>query len=140
MGAREEVRALVADGDGSTPPPRGQDLEAALVRLEDLLLSLPFDRALPDVDSLLASADAPPELLRRDERAIKLLHEALVARPFGSLDAVQRVRTEVGLLTLEVELLTDRLADPRAARGERARAEARLAEVRTRLDEIRGDL
>jgi hypothetical protein len=110
------------------------------VRLEDLLLALPFDRALPDVDGLLDAADVPRELLRRDERALKLLHEAVVARPFGSLDAVQRVRTEVGLLTLEVELLTDRLTDRDAAPDTVARAEARLAEVRARLDDIRDEL
>jgi hypothetical protein len=140
MGRREEVGALVADRGGRSPQPGDQDLDAALVRLEDALLALPFDRALPDVEALLASADVPAELLRRDERALKLLHEAVVARPFGSLDAVQQVRTEVGLLTLEVELLTDRLADRDAAPDAAARAEARLAEVRARLDEIRGEL
>jgi hypothetical protein len=133
------VWALV-DRGGRSSQPRDQDLDAALVRLEDLLLALPFDRALPDVDALLDSADVPAELLRRDERALKLLHEAVVARPFGSLDAVQQVRTEVGLLTLEVELLTDRLADPHAAPEAVARAESRLNEVRTRLEEIRGEL
>jgi hypothetical protein len=135
---------LVADRRGRSPQPgdrpESHDLEAALVRLEDLLLALPFDRALPDVDGLLAAADVPRELLRRDERALKLLHEAVVARPFGSLDAVHRVRTEVGLLTLEVELLTDRLTDRDAAPGTVARAEARLAEVRARLDDIRDEL
>jgi hypothetical protein len=135
---------LVDDRRGRSPQPGGRpeahDLEAALVRLEDLLLALPFDRALPDVDGLLDAADVPHELLRRDERALKLLHEAVVARPFGSLDAVQRVRTEVGLLTLEVELLTDRLTDRDAAPDAVARAEARLFEVRARLDDIRDEL
>jgi hypothetical protein len=64
-----------------------------------------------------------------------------VARPFGSLDAVQQVRTEVGLLTLEVELLTDRLADREAAprRPSRAPRPGSPRSVR-RLDEIRGEL
>jgi hypothetical protein len=128
------------DRGGRSPRPGDQDPDAALVRLEDLLLGLPFDRALPDVEDLLDDADVPLDLLRRDERALKLLHEAVVARPFGSLDAVQQVRTEVGLLTLEVELLTDRLADPDAAPETVARANARLAEVHARLEEIRGEL
>jgi hypothetical protein len=116
-------------------PRRGdRDLDAALVRFEDLLLSLPFDRALPDIASLLASAGVTEELLRRDERAMKLLHEAVVARPFGELGAVQQVRTEVGLLTLEVELLADRLADRRSSPDTVRRAEARLVEVRARLE------
>jgi hypothetical protein len=131
---------LVADRGERSPASGGQDLDAALVRLEDLLLTLSFDRALPDLEELLAAAEVPPDVLRRDERALKLLHEALVARPFGSLDAVQRVRTEVGLLTLEVELLTDRLADPAASADTVAGAEARLDEVRRRLTEIREEL
>jgi hypothetical protein len=135
---------LAADGGGDrggrSPRAGDQDPDAALVRLEDLLLGLPFDRALPDLEALLDDAGVPLDLLRRDERALKLLHEAVVARPFGSLDAVQQVRTEVGLLTLEVELLTDRLADPEAAPETVARANARLAEVRARLEEIRGEL
>jgi hypothetical protein len=138
------VAAVVADrgGDrgGRSPRPADHDLDAALTRLEDLLLALSFDRALPDLDELFERAEVPAELLRRDERALKLLHEAVVARPFGSLDAVQRVRTEVGLLTLEVELLTDRLADASASGPTVARANQRLAEVRARLDEIRGEL
>jgi hypothetical protein len=128
------------DRGGRSPRSGGHDLDAALTRLEDLLLGLPFDRALPDLEALLARAEVPAELFRRDERALKLLHEAVVARPFGSLDAVQRVRTEVGLLTLEVELLTDRLADTSASQATLALANQRLAEVRARLDEIRGEL
>jgi hypothetical protein len=138
------VAAVVADrgGDrgGRSPRHENHDLDAALTRLEDVLLGLPYDRALPDLDTLLEHAEVPAELLRRDERALKLLHEAVVARPFGSLDAVQRVRTEVGLLTLEVELLTDRLADAGAAEATVVRSNQRLAEVRARLDEIRGEL
>jgi hypothetical protein len=143
MQVREEV-GVVDDRGRRSPQPGGRpedhDLESALVRLEDLLLGLPFDRALPDVEALLAAADVPADVLRRDERALKLLHEAVVARPFGSLDAVQRVRTEVGLLTLEVELLTDRLADRRTPREIVERSEARLAQVRARLETIRGEL
>jgi hypothetical protein len=130
----------VVDDRERPPSTGGLDLDAALVRFEDLLLALPYDRALPDLDALLVDAGFPFDALRRDERALKLLHEAIVARPLGTLDAVQRVRTEVGLLTLEVELLADRLADPASAHEVVARASARLAQVRARLDEIRGDL
>jgi hypothetical protein len=76
----------------------------------------------------------------RDERVRKLLHEALVARPFGSLDAVQQVRTEVELLTLEVELLTDRLAASGTPPDEVARSTRRLAAIRAQLAALRGQL
>jgi hypothetical protein len=113
--------------------------DEALGRLEDVLLGLPFDRAVPDLEELLSAAGVDRDVLR-DERARKLLHEALVARPFGSLDAVQRVRTEVELLTLEVELLTDRLADRRTAADELTRSRRRLDAIGTRLTALRGQL
>ena len=120
--------------------PEWIDRDEALARLEDALLALPIDRAVPDLHELLARANVDEDLLRRDDRALKLLHEALVARPFGSIDAVQQVRTEVELLTLEVELLTDQLADPTTPRADAARVTRRLDEVRARLDELRGQL
>jgi hypothetical protein len=116
------------------------DLDTALSRLEDVLLALPIDRALPDLDQLLAAAAVPADLLRRDERVLKVLHEALIARPFGDVDEVGRVRTEVELLTLEVEVLGDRLDDDATGDDEVARAVARLAEVRARLEELRDTL
>lgn len=121
-------------------PERSLDLDAALSRLEDVLLALPVDRALPDLDRLLEAAGVPRELLRRDERVLKVLHEAVLARPLGDLDVVGRVRTEVELLTLEVEVLTDRLDDPATDPKDQDRAAERLAEVRRRVDEIRGQL
>jgi hypothetical protein len=123
-----------------TEPQRPVDLDAALSRLEDVLLRTPVDRALPDLDRLLGEAGIPRELLRRDERVLKVLHEAVLARPFGDLDEVERARTEVELLTLEVEVLTDRLAAPGTAEDEVADAVARLTEVRRRLEAIRGQL
>ncbi|HSK21956.1 MAG TPA: hypothetical protein VK906_02205 [Egicoccus sp.] len=119
--------------------PGSHGADDALVRLEDVLLALPFDRALPDLDDLLERAEVPPDLLRRDDRARKLIHEAIVARPLSTLDAVQQVRTEVELLTLEVEVLTDQFA---AATDHRTRADLarRLAEVRARVEDIRGQL
>lgn len=113
--------------------------DEALGRIEDVLLDLPFDRAVPDLSDLLAAAGVGLEVLR-DERVRKLLHEASVARPFGSLDAVQRVRTEVELLTLEVELLTDRLAAPGTSTDEVANATRRLGAIRARLVSLRGHL
>lgn len=125
--------------DRRDPVADGHEADDALVRLEDVLLSLPFDRALPDLDDLLDRARVPSDLLRRDDRARKLLHEAIVARPLSTLDAVQQVRTEVELLTLEVEVLTERLG---TVTSEHSRAElaARLAEVRARVEDIRGQL
>ena len=117
----------------------GFDADRALARLEDVLLATPFDRALPDLEELLDAAGVPMQLLRRDDRALKVLHEAVVARPYGELGSVHRVRTEVELLTLEVELLTDRLGEaPDAATIEQL--VRRLREVRARSDEIRREL
>lgn len=117
-------------------PDRSDDL--ALSRLEDVLLSLPYDRALPDLHELLSRAGVDVELLRHDERARKLLHEAIVARPLSSVSEVTRVRTEVELLTLEVGVLTERLEDPDTPPGTREQTVARLAAVRARLEELRG--
>ena len=114
--------------------------DEALARLEDVLLSLPYERAVPDLGEVLARAKVDRSLLAQDERAMKLLHEALVARPFGSLEAVQRVRTEVELLTLEVELHSERLADPATTPDDHRRISARLDTVRARLEELREQL
>lgn len=120
--------------------PGGFEFDRALARLEDVLLALPYDRALPDLDVLLDRAGVPAELLRRDDRVLKVLHEAIVARPFGAVDDVRRTRTEVELCTLEVEVLTERLVeyadDPTALR----QVTFRLAELRTRLAEIQDRL
>lgn len=134
----------MAEGIGEPGPMRPGadevDQDLALARLEDVLDKLPYDRALPDLHVLLDRAGLPEELLRRDERVLKVLHEAVLARPFGQLDELTRVRTEVELLTLEVELLTDRLADPAADPDTIAQATGRLAEARQRLDEVRDQL
>jgi hypothetical protein len=123
-----------------TEPERSLDLDAAVSRLEDVLLALPADRALPDLDRLLGAARIPRELLRRDERVLKVLHEAVLARPFADLDEVERVRTEVELLTLEVEVLTERLGSEATTDDEVVRVTGRLAEVRRRLETIRDQL
>jgi hypothetical protein len=125
------------------PSPRaevGFELDLAVTRLEDVLLALPYDRALPELDVLLARAGVPAELLHRDERVLKVLHEAIAARPFADLDHVRRTRTEVELLTLEVEVLTDRLAATTPDELLHQRTLARLDAVRRRLDEVRGQL
>jgi hypothetical protein len=115
-------------------------VDEALARLEDVLLSLPFDRAVPDLPEILREAHVDRSLLARDERAWKLLHEALVARPFGDVDVVQRVRTEVELLTLEVELLTERLADTATSGEEAGRVSARLREIHLRFEALSDQL
>lgn len=114
--------------------------DEALTRLEDALLAYPFDRALPDLATILADAGVTEELLRSDDRATKLLHEAIVARPLSSLDTVGRLRTEVELLTLEVQVMTERLSDPQAAPDELHRASARMTAIRARLEELREEL
>jgi hypothetical protein len=114
--------------------------DEALSRLEDVLLAYPFDRALPDLATILDDAGIGEDLLRQDDRATKLLHEAIVARPLSSIDVVAQLRTEVELLTLEVQVLTDRLADPRTSASELGRASSRLATIRRRLAELRSRL
>ena len=127
----------VAGGDAG---PGGFEFDRALARLEDVLLELPYDRALPDLEVLLGRAGVPPELLRRDERVIKVLHEAIVARPFGNVDDVRRTRTEVELCTLEVEVLTERLVEYADEPDALGRVTARLVQLRARLGEIQDRL
>lgn len=121
-------------------PRRERSFDEQLARLEDVLLALPYDRALPDLSTILERAGVGRDLLRRDERAAKVLHEAILSRPLASVDAVARRRTEVELLTLEVEVLTERLADPAASEEDAAEASRRLIAIRRRLGELRTEL
>jgi len=114
--------------------------EEAVARLEDVLGRLPFDRALPGLPTLLELADVPLSLLQSDERARKLLHEALLARPLSDHHEVELRRTEVESLLLEVRLLTDVLQDAEAETDAADRARARLASIRARLRELRSEL
>jgi hypothetical protein len=134
----ERSRPRPATNDAGGPV---LDLDARLARFEDVLLELPYDRAVPEIGPLLARAGLDPEVLLH-ERARKVLHEALLARPFGTLDEVVRVRTEVELLTLEVEVLVDRLTTARSGGDAAAVAElgTRLVSIRRRLDEVRDQL
>jgi hypothetical protein len=155
MTARREVHQVPDRGDEARWDQSGQpsqpyepdeldrsglDDDRALARLEDVLLSLPFDRALPDLEVLLHRAGLDEELVRRDERVLKVLHEAILARPLGRLEEVTRVRSELELLTLEIELLTDRLADATTAPDVVAQALTRLTQVRSRLEAVRHQL
>lgn len=114
--------------------------EEAVARLEDVLGRLPFDRALPALPALLELADVPLSLLQSDERARKLLHEAMLARPLSDGDEVEQRRTEVESLLLEVRLLSDVLDDDEADAAEVARARDRLVGIRARLEQLRADL
>ena len=111
--------------------------DESLTRLEDTLQGYPYDRALPDLSRILEDAAITRAYLRSDDRALKVLHEAIVARPLATLDAVGRTRTDVELLTLEVEVLTERLTDPEAPAASVERVEARLRDVRRWLVELR---
>lgn len=124
--------------DGAGPPDRSSwGWDDALRRLEELLLTYPENRALPPIDRVIADADVPATLLREDDRARKLIIEALLARPLSRVEVVSGLRTEVELLTLEVEVLTERLRQPEVAREEAAGAAGRLERVRGRLAEVR---
>ncbi|MTV26260.1 hypothetical protein FTX61_12685 [Nitriliruptoraceae bacterium ZYF776] len=118
----------------------GWELEAAVGRLEDVLLAQPYDRALPDLDDLLDRAGIPAAVVRRDDRALKALREAVLARPFAQLDEVVAARVEVELLTLEVEVLTDQLRSGEIADRQLGVTSARLREVRDLLDRLHGQL
>lgn len=113
------------------------DLDVALARLEDVLLALPYDRALPELAQILDAADITPGHLRRDDRTLKLLHEAILARPLATSDEIATARTQIELLILEVGVLTEQLGDPTTAAPEVDRVSARLTSVRRQLDRIR---
>lgn len=119
--------------------PEWVERERALARLEDVLLALPEGRALPGLDTLLAVARIDLDVLA-DDRARKLLAEALLTRPFRHLDSVLEVRTEVELLTFEVEILTDRIVDPQVCATVRDEHRRRIAAIRARLAHIQQDL
>lgn len=119
------------------------ELHAAASRLEEHLAGLPYDRALPDLDTILGDAGVAATVLQQDERARKVLHEAILARPLSSHAAVEQRRVEVELLTLEVSVLTSTLR--RAEGGGTgaaavSRATQRLAAIRARLEFLREDL
>jgi hypothetical protein len=127
-----------AGGDGEDPTAAGATpWDAALARLEDVLLSVPFDRTLPGLPDLLERARVPLSFVQQDDRALKLIHEAVVARPLSTPDAVARHRGQVELMTLEVEVLTTRLSDPGADAQALAEARRRLTQIRRELQRLR---
>lgn len=107
--------------------------EDALCRLEDTLLAQAYDRPLPDLAELLEQSRVPLSVVEHDERARKLLGEAMLARPAGEGGPVRRARVRVEFLTLEVQVLADRLRDRDVPEDEARRAA-------TRLDEVTGQL
>lgn len=129
--------------DEPSPVPGSEDPGAwddALCRLEDVLLAAPFDRALPDLEVLLDRARVSRGYVRQDERALKLLGEAMLARPLGHVDDVRRSRTHVEMMALEVEVLTHRLRDPDTAADVAHRAQDRLAELAEQVARLRDEL
>lgn len=113
--------------------------DEALERLESFVERYPRTRALPGLAGIADRADVPVEFLREDERAHKVLFEALAGRPLSTVESLQQAQTEVELLILEVQVLTERLRST-ADSAERRRATERLAYVRRRLNEIRSRL
>lgn len=116
------------------------DWDEALCRLEDVLATYDFDRALPNLDEILAAARIDLAYVQADERALKVLSEAIVARPLSTSDQVGGLALEVELLTLEVRVLTERLAVPTTDPVDAERVTSRLARIRQRLDEVRSKL
>ncbi len=114
--------------------------DEALERLEDFVSSYPLDRALPDLVGIAGQARVSRRFLCEDERARKVLLEAIAARPLSSLEQVGRVRTEVELLILEVQMLAERLASTGLTREQTRRVATRLDDVRRRLAQIRTQL
>lgn len=128
----------VPDRDSAGGPveePGGWD--AALARLEDVLLAAPYDRALPALSDLLRRADVPLSLVLQDERATKILREAILARPMSSRDEVSEARGQVELMSLEVEVLTARLSDPDASDEAIVETRERLAQIQRELSRLR---
>ncbi|MFO7960620.1 MAG: hypothetical protein R6U94_06725 [Nitriliruptoraceae bacterium] len=119
--------------------PRWVLVDRAVARLQEVLESLPQRRALPDLDELLAAAGADRRLLE-DERARKLLQEAIRQRPLSSLEEVRVLRTEVELLTVEVAVLQERLTDTSTEVAERRELLARLRRVRRRCQDLAAQL
>lgn len=107
--------------------------EDALCRLEDTLLAQAWDRALPDLADLLEHARVPLSVVEHDERARKLLGEAMLGRPAGEGGPVRRARQRVEFLTLEVQVLSERLRDPQVPSDEARRAVDRIDEVNQQL-------
>ncbi len=114
--------------------------DEALQRLEEMILSYPTDRALPDPNELIRRAGLPEDFLHEDERALKVLREAIAARPLSSSEQVAQVNTEVELMTLEVAVICEQLACEPTPSAEAGRAARRLSEVRRRLEAIRQQL
>jgi len=111
--------------------------EDALCRFEDVLLNAPFDQALPDLVDLLDQAGVPLSLVEHDERARKLLGEAILARPVADSDVVRRARVRVELLTLEVTVLAERLRDADSTPEQVHAAMERLATVHAQIERLR---
>lgn len=136
-------RASDQPGHGHRHPERADEVgswDDALCRLEDVLLAAPYDRALPSLDELLVAADVPRSFLLVDERAHKLLGEAILARPFAERGQVQASRAHVEMMLLEVEVLAGRLRDPGTTSAEVARALARLDDIAAEVADLRRQL
>ena len=124
--------------DGRQVPgevPRWVLVDRAVTRLQEVLDALPRSRGLPDLDELLVAAGTDRSLLE-DERARKLLQEAIRQRPLSSLEEVRVLRTEVELLTVEVGVLRERLSGTAIDADQRQELLARLDRLRRRCQQV----
>lgn len=130
---------LTPDRGHAAPDDHGHDVDsdAAIARFEDVLFGLPLDRVLPDIDELLSRAKLPRALLTSDDRALKLLHEAVIARPWATPDQRDQVRSQVALLELEVEVLLERLGDASVEPAVVRATSLRIRAIRDQLDGLR---
>jgi hypothetical protein len=110
-----------------------------LLRLEAVLAKYPEHRALPDVQTVLDEAGVDASALL-DERARKLLEDALFTRPHGRLDSVTSLVSEVEMLVLEVRELTAALRAGSFDAEGFEHVDHRLAWARRRLADLRGEL
>lgn len=121
-------------------PADGASWDEAVSRLEEVLARHPFDRALPPIEQLLDEARIDRDVLAGDERAQKILDEAVRARPLSTLEAIAEVRTQVEVLSVEVGMLHRQLAGEALTDEELEDAGRRLAAIRALLDETSDQL
>lgn len=114
--------------------------EAAFARLEDVLIGLPADRVLPDLDDLLLRAKMEPAQVLDDHRVAAILLAAVRVRPWGDDGQRADVAASLSLLELELDVLVARLTRPNLSDDLLVRTTQRLAGVRRELNALQAVL